>query len=112
MPCIYCYDFFVFTVSSTPLNLRYTTLLPPTTPLLRTTTSSTTVPLPSSFQASSAPSLSLISPFCLYYSVALGICRCYVTILFNCIACHCRHLLYLSDILCCLKYILYTTMNP
>src|SRR4051812_48526323 len=45
----------VFTVSP-PLNLRYTLLLPPTTPLPSTTTSSTTVPLPSSFQASRATS--------------------------------------------------------
>src|SRR3954465_12228955 len=55
MPCFDCYDCRVFTVSS-PLNLRYTPLLPPTTPLPCTTTSSTTVPLPSSYQASSAPS--------------------------------------------------------
>ena len=30
--------------------------------------------------------LSHISPICLYLSVALGICYCYVTILFKCIA--------------------------
>src|ERR1043165_2274898 len=30
--------------------------------------------------------LSLISPTCLYLSVALVICYCYVTVLFNCIA--------------------------
>src|ERR1043165_2520477 len=53
-----------------------------------------------------------ISPTFLYFSIALGICCCYVTILFNCIACNCRHLLYLSDILCCHKYILYTAVNP
>src|SRR3954466_4270201 len=45
-------------------------------------------------------------------SIALAICCCYVAYLFNCIACHCRQLLYLSDALCCLKYILYTTVNP
>src|SRR4051812_49413004 len=39
-----------------PLNIRLTPLLPPTTPLPCMTTSSTTVPLPSSFQANSAPS--------------------------------------------------------
>ena len=37
--------------------------------------------------------LSLISPIYLYYSVALGICCCYVIILFNCIACDCRPLI-------------------
>src|SRR3954467_5944579 len=46
--------------------------------------------------------LSHISPTFLYLSVALGICCCYVTFLFKCIACHCRHLLYLSYILCSL----------
>src|SRR3954467_3051232 len=46
---------FIFTISP-PLNLRETPLLPPTTPLPSTTTSSTTVPLPSSFQASRATS--------------------------------------------------------
>src|SRR3954463_3744337 len=56
--------------------------------------------------------LSLISPTCLYLSVALGICCCYVTFLFECIACHCRHLLYLSYILCCLNYILYSAVDP
>src|SRR3954462_3598329 len=45
--------------------------------------------------------LSHISPTFLYLSVALGIC-CYATFLFKCIACHCRHLLYLSYILCSL----------
>src|SRR3954463_8266328 len=34
--------------------------------------------------------LSHISPTVLYLYVALGICCCYVTILFNCIAYHCR----------------------
>src|SRR4051812_22721554 len=52
--------------------------------------------------------LSHISPTCLFLSVALGICCYYVTFLFECIACHCRHLLYLSYILCCLYlYIAY-----
>src|SRR4051812_5562488 len=46
--------------------------------------------------------LSHISPTFLYLSVALGICCCYATFLFKCIACHCRHLLYLSYILCSL----------
>src|SRR3954466_851048 len=39
--------------------------------------------------------LSHISSTCLYLSVALGICCCYAIFLFKCIACHCRHLLYL-----------------
>src|SRR3954464_6569878 len=58
-------------------------------------------------QAEALP-LSHISFTCLYLSVALGVCCCYVTFLFKCIACHCRHLLYLSYILCSL---LYTTVN-
>ena len=37
--------------------------------------------------------LSHISPTFLYLSVALGICCCYVTILFNCIAYLCRPLI-------------------
>src|SRR3954465_4118987 len=93
MPCFDCYDCRVFTVSS-PLNLRYTPLLPPTTPLPCTTTSSTTVPLPSSSQASSAPS-SL--PHIAYLSVFIYCtrhCCYYVKFLFECIACLCRHLLY------------------
>src|SRR4051812_34982291 len=49
--------------------------------------------------------LSHISPTCLYLSIALGICCCYVTFLFKCIASHCRHLLYLSYIQCNLLYI-------
>src|ERR1043165_4093757 len=52
-------------------------------------------------QAAPLP-LSHISPTCLYLSVALGICCCYVTFLFQFIVCHCRHLLYLSYILCSL----------
>src|SRR4051812_31921673 len=47
--------------------------------------------------------LSHISPILLYLSIALGICCCYISYLFNCIACHCRHLLYLSYILCSLS---------
>ena len=43
--------------------------------------------------------LSLISSTFLYLSVALGICCCYVTFLFKCIACLCRPLMYLSFIL-------------
>src|SRR3954464_2345033 len=43
--------------------------------------------------------LSHISPTFIYLSVALGICCCYVTFLFKCIACLCRPLMYLSFIL-------------
>src|ERR1041384_1539586 len=51
-----CYVCFLFTVSSPPpfFCLRVAPLLPLTTPLPPTTTSSTTVPLSSSFQASRA----------------------------------------------------------
>src|SRR4051812_47481043 len=55
--------------------------------------------------------VSLISPTCLYLSVALGICCCYVTFIFNCIAYHCRPLItfpisYVAD-----AYILYSAVN-
>src|SRR3954462_11818401 len=52
--------------------------------------------------------LSLISPTCLYLSVALGICCCYVAYLFNCIACHCRHLFTFLLSYAAYAYILYT----
>src|SRR3954469_19254396 len=43
--------------------------------------------------------LSHISPTFLYLSFALGICCCYVTFLFKCIACLCRPLMHLFLIL-------------
>src|SRR4051812_38307213 len=57
--------------------------------------------------------LSLISSIFLYYSVALSICYCYVTILFDCIACLCRHLLYLllSYVAYIIVYI-YSAVSP
>src|SRR3954468_12207107 len=80
MPCLIAM-FALYLLFLPPLFccLRQTPLLPPTTPLLSTTTSPTTVPLPSSYQASRAIPLSHISSIYLYYSVALGICCCYVT---------------------------------
>src|SRR3954466_2351049 len=92
--CIYCFF--------PPFNLRWTPLLPLIIPLPPTTTSSTTVPLPSSFQASRAIPLSHISPTYLYLSVALGICCCYVTFLFQMHSLSLSPLDYLSDILCSL----------
>src|SRR3954463_6984351 len=89
----YCYP---------PFNLRLTPLLPPTTPLPSTTTSSTTVPLPSSFQASSVTSP---LPHIAYLSIFICCTRhmlLLVTFLFKCIAFHCHHLFTFSDILCSL----------
>src|SRR3954467_7228019 len=74
---LYCFHCRVFIVSSPlflPIDVRPPLMLPPSC----STTSPTTVPLPSSFQASRAIRLSHISPICLYYSVALGICCYYV----------------------------------
>src|ERR1043165_3386865 len=88
--CIYC--FFPPLFSGRPSILPSLTLLCPTT-------SPTIVPLLSSYQASRAIPLSHISPTFLYLSVALGICCCYVTFLFKCIACLCCPLMYLSFIL-------------
>src|ERR1041385_8319295 len=40
-------------------------------------------------------------------------CCCYVTILFNCIACHCHPLMYLPlSYAACYKYILYSAVSP
>src|SRR4051812_12473116 len=55
--------------------------------------------------------LSLISPTCLYLSVALGIC-CYVTILFYCIAYHCRPLITSPISYAAYTYIFYTEVDP
>src|SRR3954469_21058531 len=64
-------------------------------------------PLPSSFQASRAIPLSHISPTALYLSVALGICCCYDSVLFQLHSLSLSPLVYLSDILCSLnKYIM------
>src|SRR3954469_9215091 len=58
---------------------------------LRSTTSSTTVyPYRRATRQAVPHHLSHISPICLYLYVALGICCCYVTVLFKCIAYHCR----------------------
>src|SRR3954470_13609876 len=56
--------------------------------------------------------LSLISPTCLYLSVALGICCCYVTILFYCIAYHCRPLITFPISYTAYTYIIYTAVDP
>src|SRR3954471_22902263 len=58
------------------------------------TTSSTTVyPYRRASRQAVPHHLSHISPICLYLFVALGICCCYVTVLFNCITCHYRPLM-------------------
>src|SRR4051812_20216434 len=90
-----CYDCFVFTVSSPPLiygRPRYYCRLHRCRLRLRRRrqyhyrrASRQAEPL----------HLSLISPTCLYLSVALFICCCYFTFLFKCIACLCRPLLYI-----------------
>src|ERR1044071_3056313 len=87
---------YIYCFSLPPFILRQTPLLPSTTSLPGTTTSSTTLPLPSSFQASRAilfPRYRLPFP----YFLALGIvtAAATITILFNCIACFCRPLMYL-----------------
>src|SRR3954470_10564136 len=57
--------------------------------------------------------LSLISPICVYLSDALGICCCYVTFLFKCIACLFRPLLYIHvPYAACYIYKYYTTVSP
>src|SRR3954467_14547291 len=94
---------FIFTISP-PLNLRETPLLPPTTPLPCTTTSSTTVPLPSSFQASSAPSP---LPHIAYLSVFIYCtrhCCCYITFPIRMHSLSLSPLSILSFILCSLLY--------
>src|SRR3954467_7482835 len=90
---LYClYDCFVFTISSPFIVYgrprcyrrlrRYRVRLRRRRPYPYRRASRQAEPLP----------LSHISPTVLYLSVALGICCCYVTILFNCIAYHCRPL--------------------
>src|SRR4051812_11512128 len=56
--------------------------------------------------------LSLIPPTCIYVSVALGICCCYVTILFNCIAHHCRPLITFLISYAAYTYIIYIAVDP
>src|SRR3954465_2402783 len=64
-------------------------------PLCSTTSSTTVYPYRRATRQAVPHHLSHISPICLYLSVALGICCCFVIILFKCIACHCRPLMYL-----------------
>src|SRR3954462_1469563 len=59
-------------------------------PLCSTTSSTTVYPYRRASRQAVPLHLSHISPICLYLSVALGICCCYVIILFKSIACHCR----------------------
>src|SRR4051812_49725833 len=89
LPCLsfLCYACYVFTVSP-PLNLRYTPLLPLITPLPPTTTSSTTVPLPSSFQASSATSH---LPHIAYLSIFICCTRHMLLLHYNPILLHSYH---------------------
>src|ERR1043165_121885 len=54
--------------------------------------------------------LSHISPTVLYLSVALGLCCCYVTILFYCISYHCRPLITFGYPM--LLYIYITAVDP
>src|SRR3954469_9375962 len=56
--------------------------------------------------------LSHISPTVLYLSVALGICCCYITILFNCIAYHGRPLITFPISYAAYTYIIYTAVDP
>src|SRR4051812_32597826 len=64
-------------------------------PLCSTTSSTTMYPYRRATRQAVPHPLSHISPICLYLYIALGICCCYVTVLFKCIACHCRPLMYL-----------------
>src|ERR1043165_9458519 len=69
-------------------------------------------PLPSSFQASSAPSA---LPHITYLSLLFCCtrhCCCYVTILFNYIAYHCRPLITFPISYDAYTYIIYTAVNP
>src|SRR3954469_26062373 len=100
-------DCFVFTVSSPPplspvdpaatadyTAAAYDYVVDDSTP---------TVELPG--KQSHSPLLSHISPTYLYLSVALGICCCYVTFLFQMHSLSLSPLDYLSDTLCSLIYI-------
>ena len=72
----------------------------------------TTVPLPLSFQASSAPSP---LPHIAYLSIFICCtrhCCCYVAFLFECIACHCCPLLNLPLSYAAFITILYSAVNP
>src|SRR3954466_10400608 len=96
MPCIDCYDCRVFTFSPPPPLISgrpccYRRLHRCRVRLRRRRQ----YPYCRASKQAEPLHLSLISPICLYYSVALGICCCYVTFLFKCIACHCRPLLYI-----------------
>src|SRR3954468_7068430 len=64
-------------------------------PLCLTTSSTTVYPYCLASRQAVPHHLSHILPICLYLSVAPGICCCYVTVIFYCIACHCRPLMYL-----------------
>src|SRR3954463_13915216 len=64
-------------------------------PLCSTISSTTVYPYRRATRQAVPHHLSHISPICLYLSVALGICCCYVTVLLKCIACHCLPLMHL-----------------
>src|SRR4051812_27807996 len=93
-----CYDCFVFIVSSPPLLLSGSPDDRCRCPCDRLRRRRPSPYYRATRQAEPLP-LSHISPTFLYLSVALGICCCYVTFLFKCIACLCRPLMYLSFIL-------------
>src|ERR1041384_4937748 len=86
LPCIYCPPFPPIDDTTAAVASPFDRLLRRRRPYPYRRASRQAEPLP----------LFLISPTCLYLSVALGICCCYVTFLFKCIAYHCRPLLYFS----------------
>src|ERR1043165_4373032 len=100
MLCIYCFS-----------PLSYCSVVPTTdvdAPVIDYIVDDRTPYRRASRQAEPLP-LSHISPTCLYLSIALGICCCYVTFLFQCMSPLVVLFLYpmQPD-----KYILYTAVNP
>src|SRR4051812_4597648 len=85
LPCIYCFSPLFLSIVDRPLPM-----LPPLFDYFLVDR----VPLLPSFQASSATSPLPHIAYCLYLFCCTRHCCCYVTFLFNCIACHCRPLLY------------------
>src|SRR3954467_12954638 len=83
-----------------------------TFPLCLTTSSMTMYPYRRASRKAVPLHLSLISHICLYLSICTRHCCCYVTILFNCIAYHCRPLITFPISYAAYTYIIYTTVDP
>ena len=104
-----CYACFVFIVSSPHFYCPVVSTIAVVAPVIDYVVDDRTPYSRATRQAEPLP-LSHISPTVLYLSIALGIYCCYVTILFYCIAYHCRPLITFRYPM--LPYIIYYSNGP